>query len=438
MHILCLGLNHTTAPIGLRERLALNEDETRAALARIACGHLSSSINELLILSTCNRIELYAASDRPAFAELESFLSDARAVPLAEFQAYLYRRVDLEAVDHLFRVSAGLDSLVVGEPQILGQVTRSIELARGQNTAGPLLNRLFQAAIRTGKRARTETNISRNPASVSSLAASVAEKAVGDIRSAHVVVVGAGEMAEITVEVLRKRGVRNIRVINRTLARAQELARRWSAGSGTFEFLEEALSGADIVISSTGAPHTILTRPMIQQVMASRPARPLVLIDIALPRDIDSDTGELPGVQLLDMDGLNTQLEHSLSERMAQIPLVEGILDEELRAFSDFLQSLEILPLIAGLYEHAESIRQAELEKTLRRMPDLTDAQRARLEAMTHALVKKLLEKPTHRLRAQAASPGSPEYALVARSLFGLDAGEGADFAPSILSTAAD
>ncbi|HLO16921.1 MAG TPA: glutamyl-tRNA reductase, partial [Anaerolineales bacterium] len=308
MHILSLGLNHTTAPVYLRERLAFSEEQIRASLARLACGHIDSSFTELVIVSTCNRIEIYVASNQLAFAELEAFLSDARAVTSDELHPNLYRFKDLEAARHLFDVAAGLDSLVIGEPQILGQITRALELARGQNAAGPVLNRLFQAAIHAGKRARTETAISRNPASVSSLAASVAEKTLGQIKVANVLVLGAGEMAELTVEALRKRGVEKIRVINRTLERAQEVAKRWGAESHTYEFLQQGLSEADILISSTAAPHFVVDAQMVREAMSLRPERGLVLIDIALPRDIDPDAATIPHVKLFDMDGLNAQL----------------------------------------------------------------------------------------------------------------------------------
>ena len=438
MHILCLGLNHATAPIALRERLAFSEEQARAALARISCGQLPPPFPELLILSTCNRTELYAIAPADSFAPLEAFLSEARLVPPAEFQPLMYRFLDLHAVEHLFRVSAGLDSMVLGEPQILGQVTRALELARGQDTAGPMLNRLFQAAIHAGKRARTETAISRNSASVSSLAASVAALAVEDLEAAAVVVLGAGEMAGLTVESLRQRGVQSIRVINRTLERARQLASRWDAEPLTFEFLPQALAGADILIASTGAPHFLITPAMLADAMEQRPDRPVVLIDLAVPRDIDPACATIPGARLLDLDGLNAQLEDSLAARHAQVPAVEGILQEELDSFAGFLSSLDILPLIAGLYEQAESIRQAELQKTLRRLPGLSEMERARLEAMTQALVRKLLETPTLRLREQASGPHRFEYALLARSLFGLSGAGRFEDPAAPLSIAAD
>ena len=420
MPILCLGLNHTTTPIKLREQLSLNDDAIRSALSRLACGHLSSSITELVILSTCNRIELYAASSELAFMELEAFLSEICDVPADEFRAYQYRLQDLGVAQHLFDVAAGLDSLVLGEPQILGQIVHALELSRGQNLAGPLLNRLFQAALHAGKRVRTETGISRNPASVSSLAAAMAEQVVQPIVDAQVVILGAGEMAELAVEALRKRGVKRILVINRTLERAHALADRWNAQAATFENIDAALVSADILISSTGAPHTILSAEMVRQAMEERERRPLFLIDIAVPRDIDPDTANIPNVKLYDIDNLNAKLEHSLAERMEQVPQVRSILEEEIHEFAEYLKSLDMLPIIADIRQQAEAIRQEMLEKTLRRLPDLTEVERERIEALTLALVKKILHAPTHRLRSEATCPHAPEYAAVARTLFGL------------------
>ncbi len=420
MHILCLGLSHTKTPVSLREKLAFSEDAIRAALARLSCGQIASSIAEMIIISTCNRIEIYATSNKLALPELEAFLSDTHGVPVNELHLHLYRFKDMEAVRHLFEVASGLDSLVIGEPQILGQVTRALELSRGQSTAGPVLNRLFQAAIHAGKRARTETAVSRNPASVSSLAASLSERVVHKISEAQIVVLGAGEMAELAVEALRKRGAKQILVVNRTLERAHALIKRWDAQATTFENLQAALASADILIASTGAPHTLISPEMVNETMKRRPERPLVLIDIAVPRDIDPDVANIPHVKLYDMDNLNAQLEHSIAERMAEVPQVKNILVEELEQFEEYLKSVEMLPLIADMRQNAEAIRQTELEKTLRRLPDLTEAERTRIEAMTQALVKKLLEAPTHRLRAEASCPHAPEYATVARTLFGL------------------
>ena len=420
MHIIALGLNHTTAPVQLRERLAYSEDQIRASLARLSCGRVPSPFAEMVILSTCNRIEIYCASNELSFDALEVFLSETRDIPVEEIHPHLYRFQDMDAVQHLFEVAAGLDSLVVGEPQILGQVTKALELARGQNVAGPILNRLFQSAIHTGKRARTETAISRNPSSVSSLAASMAERVVHSIADAQVVILGAGEMAELAVEALRKRGAHRILVINRTLERAQSLVQRWDAQASTFENIDTALASADILIASTGAPHTLITREMVEQAMAKRGDHPLMLIDIAVPRDIDPDVADIPQVRLYDMDSLNDHLEHSLAERMAEVPQVKAIIEEEFLAFEDYMRSLEMIPIIADMRQQAETIRQTVLKKNMNKLPDLTDAERERIEAMTQALVKKILDAPTNRLRVEASSPRASEYAQITRALFNL------------------
>jgi glutamyl-tRNA reductase len=420
MYILCLGLNHNTAHLKLREKLALDENVVRIALARLACGHVALPFTELVILSTCNRVELYAASSQTAFAELELFLSEVTGVPVDHFSPHSYCLQNMEAVRHLFEVVAGLDSLVIGEPQILGQVTRALELARCQLMAGSLMNRLFQAAIHAGKRTRTETAISRNPASVSSLAASLSERAVHNISEAQIVILGAGEMAELAVEALRKRGAQKILVVNRTLERARDLVQRWGAQATTFENIHAALVSADILISSTGAPHTLISSQMVEDAMRQRMDRPLVLIDIAVPRDIDPDVANHPLVTLYDIDNLNAKLEHSLAERMAEVPHVKSILEQELALFDEYWRSLDMLPLIADIRQSAESIRQTELEKTLRRLPDLTEAERNHIEAMTQALVKKLLHAPTNRLRAEASTPRASEIAAIARTLFNL------------------
>ena len=440
MHLFSIGLSHSSAPVDLRERLAFSEDQIRASLSRLSCGHLSTD-GEMAILSTCNRIEIYAVSNQTNFSELETFLSEVRGVARAEFIAHLYHHADEEVARHLFNVAAGLDSLVVGEPQILGQVTRALELARGQNTAGPILNRLFQSAIHAGKRARTETSISRNPASVSSLAASLSERTVHKISDAQIVILGAGEMAELAVEALRKRGANRILVVNRTLERAHSLAQRWDAQATTFENIDNALVSADILIASTGAPHTLISREMVHKAMGERTERPLVLIDIAVPRDIDPDAASVHGVRLYDIDRLNAQLEHSLAERMSEVPQVKIILEAELSQFAEYMISLEMLPIIADMRQQAEVIRQEVLEKSLRRMPDLTTAERDRIAAMTQALVKKILDAPTQRLRAEASCPHAPEYAAVARTLFGLHQGDGlCSFSGNVcpISSAAD
>ena len=420
MHIYCLGINHNTASLHLREKFAFNDEKTRAALARLGHPHKETSISEMVIISTCNRVELYAISKRENAKELEDFLIDSQAISRDELIAHRYIYADMDAVAHLLNVSAGLDSLVLGEPQILGQVTHALELARGQGAVGSILSRLFQTAIHAGKRARTETRISRNPASVSSLAASLAAREVSDLENAQIVILGAGEMAELAVESLRKRGATRVLVVNRTLKRALALGIRWGAEASTFEHLESALERADILIASTGAPHIIVHAPMVAEAMEKRAERPLVMIDIAVPRDISAEVGDIENINLYDMDGLNAQLEDSLAQRAAEVPRVEQILAEEEASFADFLASLEMLPLIATLRKQADEIRQAELQKTLRRLSHLDEKDHQRIEILTQALVKKLIDAPIRRLRVEATNGHAPEYATVTRALFDL------------------
>ncbi|HEY5982023.1 MAG TPA: glutamyl-tRNA reductase [Anaerolineales bacterium] len=437
MHIVAIGVSHTACPLHLRERLALHEEQIRTAFALLSHGERSQGLAEAIILSTCNRIEVYTVSSEVDFSGLEIVLSESSGVPREQFSEYVEHRANLDAVHHLFRVAAGLESLVLGEAQILGQVVRALELARGQHMAGGVLNRLFQAAIHAGKRARTETGIGRHPASVSSLAASLAGRSMQSVTEAQILVLGAGEMAELAVEALRKRGVSQVTVLNRTLERAQGLAARWNARVATADGLEAAIAAADIVIASTGAPQFIVTKEHVAQAMQRRPQRPLLLIDIAVPRDIDPEVAHISHVKLYDIDGLSAQLEASLESRSAEVPQVEAILQEELASVERFLRSLNLLPIIAEIHKQAETIRAVELERTLRRMPDLTDAERKRIDAMTRALVKRLLHAPTHRLRSEAGSPLATEYAAVARALFDpfaqpLDSSGGNETQPSL------
>ena len=419
MPILIIGLNHTTAPLDLRERLALNEDSVRALFATPLRGS-ECPVSEALILSTCNRTELYAVSSDASFDSLETYLSDATDVPADLFGPYLYRLSGADAVRHLLRVAAGLDSLVLGEPQILGQVTRAFNLARSLGSTGPLLSRLFQSAIHAGKRVHTETAIGRNPASVASLAASIAERAVTEIATAQVAILGAGEMAELAVEALRKRGAQRITIINRSLERVRVLAERWSTGAAPFDLLQENLGEIDILITSTSADSVLISREMVENVMRQRPDRPLLFIDIAVPRNIDPAAAEVPNVMLYDIDHLNTRLEQSLAQRLAEVPRAEAIVAEEEYKFLDYLNISGMMPIIADLHQQAENIREAELAKTLRHLPNLTDDEREHLEALTRALVNKLLAEPTKRLRIEATSPHSQQYAEVTRKLFGL------------------
>ena len=423
MHILCLGLRHRTAPVAVRERLALSPLASRAVLTRFGCLRESrpNGISELAILSTCNRLELYAVTDSDQFECLADFLNETTDRLPADFTSWLYRCADAAAVSHLCCVAAGLDSMILGEPQILGQVTVAFQTATAQGAAGPILSALFRTAIRAGKRARTETAIRHNPASVGSVAVKLAEAVIGDLSPAHVLVVGAGEMAELAVKALRARGMTDITVVNRTPDRAARLAGRWGARTFPFERLQEAIAAADMVITSTGAPHLVITHDMASTAVARRPTRPLVFVDIAVPRDVDPEVACLPNVHCYDLDDLQARLNDGLAERAAEVPRVEAIVAEEAGEYTEWLRGQDIRCLIADLRAKAESIRRAEVEKTLRHLSGLGEAERRRVNALTEALVNKVLHDMTLRLKVEAGGDRADEYVAAVRYLHALN-----------------
>lgn len=423
IHLLCIGINHQTANVDLREQLAFTPHRLNTSLARLGCGNGScpSGIRELVILSTCNRVELYAVTHKARFDLLESFLSESQNIAVENFSSRLYRYENEQVVQHLFAVAAGLDSIVVGEPQILGQVTDAYSIARKQGSAGKILSRLFQTAIHAGKRTRTETTIGHKPSSIASVAVNRISESIPNLSQAQIMVLGAGEMAELAVEALRKRGTHHIWVVNRTLDRAQELARRWDGQAAALEMLLDLLPEMDVVITSTGAPHLIIHPPMVQKAMRHRPDRPLVLMDIAVPRDVDPLVGEISGVSLFDMDTLSDGLENGLARRQAEVPHVQEIVAEELAEFMDYLATLDIIPLIVEMRKQANAIRRAEIGKRLRSIPDLSPEAHSQIEALTKSIVNKILHSPTVRLRQEANGPNAGDYADITRSLFGLD-----------------
>jgi glutamyl-tRNA reductase len=419
----CLGLNHNTASVALRERLAFSPYQHQAALARLGCGDDPrwDKIHELVIISTCNRVELYAVGPHQIFEILEDFLSETQNYPRSEFSPALYRFLDEEAVEHLFQVASGLDSLVIGEPQILGQVTEAYQVAQNQRATGKILSRMFQSAIRAGKRARHETTISQNPASIASVAVNLISRTVSNFNTAKVLVLGAGEMAELAVESLRKRGVKHILVINRTLESAQQLADKWGGQAAALEMLLDYLHDMDIVITSTGAPHIVIQSSMVDQAMKHRSNRPMVFMDIAVPRDVDAEVGNIPSVRLYDMDALSDSLETSLIQRQAQVPMVKSILAEEESAFNEYLATLDVIPLICEIRQQADEIRRVEIEKAIRRIPNLTPDLERHIDALTESIVNKILHSPTIRLREKANGPHAGDYANLTRDLFGLE-----------------
>lgn len=425
MQIHCLGISHQTANIDLRERLAFNEDAIRTTLSEFSgkneIGPSIGSISEIVILSTCNRVEIYAAADELIFDELEGIFVNRSKLTFEEIRPALYRLASEQAIAHLFRVAAGLESMVLGEPQILGQISDAFEIAHSENASGKVLARLFQLAAHAGKRARSETAIGQNATSVPSLAVRRATKAISNLEKAHIVLLGAGDMTELAVGALRKRGAINFRFISRTLDHAQKLAERWQGKADRLETLPHALRRADILITSSNTSHILVDRQMVAEAMDTRPHRLLNIVDIAVPRDVATEVGELPGVQLYDIDNLKQGVEESLEARQREVPKVEGILIEEQSKFMDYLASLDVIPVIIEMRAQAEIIRNSELEKVFRRLPNLTLKQQDGIAILTQSIVKKILHTPTTRLRASSSEPGSDHLANAARALFGLD-----------------
>ncbi len=427
MKLLLIGLSHKTAPVAVRERLAFTPTILRSALTHFDHTHPQAHLEDVregVILSTCNRLEVYALvrEQETARQAIVAFLSRVFEVSPDVFSPHLYLYYDEEAVQHLFRVAAGLDSMVLGEPQILGQITDAFEAALSQGAAGTVLSALFRAAIHAGKRVRTETAIGVNPASVSSVAAGLAVKLLGDLAERQVLLVGAGEMGATAVKALQRRGVSQIVVVNRTFENAEKLASAWGGRAATFQQLPEALAAADIVITSTGAPHIILNRELLEPAMSVRPNRPLFIIDIAVPRDVDPDVTEIPHVHLRDIDDLQSQAEDNVRERESEIPRVEAIVRKEADQFLKWLASLDVVSTITDLRRHIENVRQRELEWLYHRL-DLDERERDLIANMTHRLVNKILHEPTLRLKAEAATGNGAIYISTMRQLFLLNNG---------------
>jgi glutamyl-tRNA reductase len=425
MNILLIGLSHKTAPIEVRERLAFTPAMLRSTMTHFGPIHSQARLNDVcegVILSTCNRLEVYALVHNPKIATeaIIALLSRACDIAPEAFAQHLYIYNDEEASRHLLRVATGLDSMVLGEPQILGQITNAFEAALSQGAAGTVLSALFRAAIHTGKRARTETAIGVNSASVSSVAANVAAQLLGDLSRQRVLLIGAGEMGEIAVRALIKRGIAKIVVANRTYEKACELAQACRGEAISFQQLLAALAKADIVISSTGAPHTILNRELLEPIITARSNQPLFIIDIAVPRDVDPDVTELPNVHLRDLDDLQSQAHENMRERQAEIPQVEIIVDEELNKFLQWLSSLGAVSTITDLRRQIEQLRRRELEHLFNRL-DLDEREQNLVATMSHRLINKILHEPTLRMKKEAANGNGAACIATLRLLFSLD-----------------
>ena len=418
MSLLLIGLSHHVAPVELRERVAL----PGARAAEIAAG-LVVDAGEAVCLSTCNRTELYLATESPEDAGQRALgaLCEVSGLDGELLRPVLYRLDDEAAALHLFRVAAGLDSMVPGEGEILGQVRSAYE----SGETGPLLDRLFRQALHAGKKVRSETAIGENPASVSSAAAALAEQVFGDLSGCRVLLVGAGKIGELSARSLVSRGAEISLVANRSLERAGELARRFGGEPLPLERVGDELARADVVLSSTGSPGFILSRSDVERVLARRKGRPLFLIDIAVPRDLDPDIHQLEGCYLYDIDDLESVVADSLAGRRQEAARAEAIVAQEADRFAAWQASRDVVPAIASLRARAEEIRAAELD----RAKGLSERERRAADSITARVLDKLLHVPTVRLKEAAAGSDGAVYADAVRHLFDLgdDAASGRD-----------
>lgn len=420
--VLCVGVSYRTASLDLRERLALAPAALGAALARFGCGRHDrpAGVSELVILSTCNRLELYAAAGADHAETLLALMAEITGLPEPELEPVTYALAGAAAVRHLCRTAAGLESMILGEPQILGQVANAYSTALAHGAAAHTLSALFHGAIRAGRRARHETAINRHPATVGSVAVKMVSETLSDLDRATVVVVGAGAMAESALAALYRHGVRSVCVVSRTREHAEQLGARFDGRSEPLERLEPALADADIVIAAVAAPHHVIGRETLDTVMRARPRRPLVVVDIAVPRNVEPEADSIPGLRYIDLDDVQRHVSDTLAERTLEVPRVTEIVEEEARVCMAELRELDARPLIADLRAHTEGVRRDTLARAMRYFAHLPERDRERIEAFSESLVNRLFHEPMTRLRAEAERGQCAGYAMAVRDLFQL------------------
>jgi glutamyl-tRNA reductase len=418
MKLVAVGVSHRTAPVELREAVDFSRAGFDAALTALASRQVA---REAVVVSTCNRAEIYAAADTDAAAETcARFIADYHALPWERVAPHIFVLRGADAARHLFRVAAGLDSLVIGEPQILGQVKEAFAAATGVKHTGALTNRLFNTAFTVGKRVRAETGLGEGAVSVSYAAIALARKIFSDLKGLNVLILGAGEMAELTGVHLRAQQVKQITIASRTLATAEALAAQLGGRAVAWTALSSALSAADIVVTATGATEPVLTKARIEEAMRPRRGRPLFIIDIALPRDVEAEAGSLDQVILYNIDDLQTIVQENLARRAAELERAETIVTEELERFTSWAQSREIVPTVIALRQRFETIRQSELLRLEPKMASLPPEARARVDEITHLIIEKLLVTPTEQLKAINDETVAVAYADAVNRLFSL------------------
>ncbi len=424
MHLLLVGVSHRTAPVDLRERLDFATRGVDAAVASLA-GRATNS--EAAVVSTCNRAEIYLAAEdaERAREDVLEFLREFHGVEAHEVRPHLYERQDAEAARHLFRVAAGLDSLVVGEPQILGQVKEAYSTASAQQSVGPLLNKLFHGSFLAGKRVRSETSLGEGAVSVSYAAVSLARKIFGSLEQRTVAVVGAGEMGKLTALHLKAQGISRMLITSRTMSHAAALAETMQATAVPWEQLHRALADSDIVITATGATLPILARADVAAIMKPRRNRPLFIIDIAVPRDVDPAAGALDEVFLYNIDDLQAIVQENLTRRAAEMSRAERIVEEEVERFAAWLRSRGAIPTVVALRQRFESIRRSELDRLQHKLSGIPPDARARVDEVTRLIVEKLLLTPTEQLKSLPDSETVAAYSDALTRLFSLTPGNG-------------
>jgi glutamyl-tRNA reductase len=419
MALFAAGLSHKNAPVALREQLAVDGDKLREVLQEAVA---TGVVREAVMLSTCNRVEVYGVADASGVARAAVFgaLCRQRGIPPGSVEPLLYTHEEDDAVRHAFRVAASLDSMMIGEPQILGQVKDAFALAQSCETVGPALHTLFTQAFAVAKRVRTETEIARHAVSVSFAAVELAKKIFAGLSGRAVLLIGAGKMSELAAKHLVEHGAFPIYVVNRTWARAQEMARALSGTAAPFDELGTALAAADIVVTSTAAAAPIVTRGMVARAMHERGARPLFFIDIAVPRNVEQSVDTLEDVYCYDIDDLKQVVDANIRERLREAQRAEALVDREVTKFRARLGDVEVIPTIVSLRERLEEIGRREVKKTLARLPDATPETRAAIEALSAAIVNKVLHAPITKLRESSRAGAHRSWLEVVHELFGL------------------
>jgi glutamyl-tRNA reductase len=423
MHLFLLGVSHKTAPVDVRERLDFSSRDLGAAVEALAT---QPSAAESVVLSTCNRSEIYVASENPARAheDIVGFLSHYHSLPPESFLPHLFALSDEAAAKHLFRVAAGLDSIVVGEPQILGQVKDAFEAASDRRCTGPMLAKLFHWSFGVGKRVRTETALGEGAVSISFAAVSLARKIFGRLEGRRVLVLGAGEISTLTAEHLRSQGVGEMTITSRTAAHAETLAASVGGRAAPWQEVASLLASADIVVSATGAQRAIVTRGDVEATMGRRRPDPLFIIDLAVPRDVEASVGDLEQVFLYNVDDLQSIVQENLSRRTREIAHAETIVAEELLKFAMWQRARGAVPTVVALRQRFDAIRRAELQRLEGKLTGLSPEARARVDEVTRLIVEKLLLEPTEQLKALPDEETQVAYTEAVNRLFRLRTGE--------------